>query len=170
MRVRSGALHEWETVAVTELLRRLVAGGAAIGWVDPPSPEQVRHLLDEVSAAADHGDAALVVATEDDRVAGLAYWRRYDRPTHRPHADIEKVAVAPEFQGRGVGRLLMTELIAAARSARIEMLTLDVRGDNDRAAGLYESLGFRQYGRLTDFVAVGQRRWDKLFYALDLRI
>jgi ribosomal protein S18 acetylase RimI-like enzyme len=156
-------------VSAAELFRRLVADGAALGWVDPPSVAEVTALLGEVTAAARDGDAALAIVAEDGRVAGLGYWMRYARPTHRPHADIEKVAVDPDFQGRGVGRRLMAELIAAARAARIEVLTLDLRGDNERAAALYESVGFRQYGRLPDFVAVGERRWDKLFYALDLR-
>jgi ribosomal protein S18 acetylase RimI-like enzyme len=49
------------------------------------------------------------------------------------------------------------------------VLTLDTRGDDDRALTLYRSLGFSEYGRLTDFVAVGERRYDKVFYALDLR-
>jgi hypothetical protein len=35
---------------------------------------------------------------------------------------------------------------------------------------LYESLGFHQYGRIERFVAVGERRYDKLLYALDLRL
>lgn len=164
-----GDLDEHLVASAAGLLGRLVADGAALGWVDPPSPAEVAALLGEVAAAAGDGDAVLAVAVEDGRVAGLGYWRRYARPTHRPHADIEKVAVDPDFQGRGVGRRLMAELIAAARAARIEVLTLDLRADNERAAALYESAGFHQYGRLADFVAVGDRRWDKLFYALDLR-
>jgi ribosomal protein S18 acetylase RimI-like enzyme len=150
-----------------DLLARLVAGGAALGWVDPPPAAEVTPLLRALWSAP--GDAALAVARDDDHLIGLAYWRRYERPTHRPHADVEKVAVAPDAQGRGAGRRLMTELIAAARAAAIEVLTLDLRGDNERAAALYESLGFQRYGRLDRFVAVGDRRWDKLFYALDLR-
>jgi ribosomal protein S18 acetylase RimI-like enzyme len=157
------------TRSAAALLRRLVADGAALGWVDPPPVAEVTALLGDVTAAARDGNAALAVVAEDGRVAGFGYWRRYDRPTHRPHADIEKVAVDPDCQGRGVGRRLMAELIAAARAAGIEVLTLDLRADNLRAAALYESAGFRQYGRLADFVAVGERRWDKLFYALDLR-
>jgi ribosomal protein S18 acetylase RimI-like enzyme len=100
---------------------------------------------------------------------GLGYWRRYRRPTHRVNADLEKIAVDPSAQGRGVGRGLMTALIDAARAARIEVLTLDLRADNAPAIALYESLGFRRYGQLARFVAVGERRYDKLFYALDLR-
>ena len=126
-------------------------------------------LTEQEIAAAAALLRRLVAATEDGRLLGLGYWRRYDRPTHRPHADVEKVAVDPDHQGRGLGRRLMTELVAAARDAHIEVLTLDQRGDNTRAAALYESLGFRLYGRLERFVAVGDQRWDKLFYALDLR-
>ena len=63
----------------------------------------------------------------------------------------------------------MTALVQAAADSDVEVLTLDLRGDNQRAARLYESLGFKRYGLLEGFVAVGQRRYDKLFYARDLR-
>jgi ribosomal protein S18 acetylase RimI-like enzyme len=155
--------------AAGAILRRLVADGAALGWVDPPPTDEVADLLTDVARGTRSHDAALVVALADGRLAGLGYWRRYARPTHRPHADLEKIAVAPAVQGRGVGRAILAELIAAAVEARIEVLTLDLRGDNDRAVELYESLGFRRYGRLERFVAVGDVRYDKLFYALDLR-
>jgi ribosomal protein S18 acetylase RimI-like enzyme len=156
-----------ELADAATLLADLVTTGAALGWVDPPSPAEVTTLLREIWTAPP-GDTALAVATDGD-LLGLAYWRRYDRPTHRPHADVEKVAVSPAAQGRGLGRRLMTTLIAAAQTAGIEVLTLDLRADNTRAATLYESLGFQRYGLLPRFVAVGDRRYDKLFYALDLR-
>jgi ribosomal protein S18 acetylase RimI-like enzyme len=153
-----------------ELLAGLVAGGAALGWIDPPSPDEVSGLMGDVVAAARVGDAAIRGVYVDDRLAGLGYWRRYARPTHRPHADLEKLAVAPTAQGRGVGRRLTEALIADARAARIEVLTLDMRGDNEAAWSLYRSLGFEEYGRLARFVAVGHRRYDKVFLALDLRV
>jgi ribosomal protein S18 acetylase RimI-like enzyme len=71
--------------------------------------------------------------------------------------------------GRGVGRALATALIADARRAGIEVLTLDARGDNSGALRPYRSLGFTGYGRLPDFVAVGERRCDKVFCMLDFR-
>jgi ribosomal protein S18 acetylase RimI-like enzyme len=45
---------------------------------------------------------------------------------------------------------------------------LDVRGDNERAVRLYESLGFSRYGLLERFVAVRDARYDKVLMALDL--
>ncbi|MCX5205666.1 GNAT family N-acetyltransferase [Streptomyces sp. NBC_00237] len=152
-----------------QILADLVSGGAALGWVEPPSRDEVAELLGHVVSAVQAGDAALRVAYLDRRLVGLGYWRRYARPTHRPHADLEKVAVDAAAQGRGVGRALTAALIADAREAGIEILTLDARADNTHALSLYRSLGFTEYGRLPGFVAVGEHRYDKVFYMLDFR-
>ncbi|MGW2932228.1 N-acetyltransferase family protein [Streptomyces sp. NPDC001156] len=151
------------------ILADLVGRGAALGWVEPPSLLEVAELLDHVVSAAKTGDGSLRAAYLDRRLVGLGYWLRYARPTHRPHADLEKIAVDAAAHGRGVGRALTAALIADARWAGIEVLTLDARGDNSNALRLYRSLGFTEYGRLPDFVAVGERRYDKVFYMLDLR-
>ncbi|AYN40521.1 N-acetyltransferase [Streptomyces dangxiongensis] len=151
------------------ILADLVGGGAALGWVEPPSRDEVAELLGYVVSAVQAGDAALRAAYLDRRLVGLGYWLRYARPTHRPHADLEKIAVDAAAHGRGVGRALTAALIADAREAGIEVLTLDARGDNTNALHLYRSLGFAEYGRLPDFVAVGEHRYDKVFYMLDFR-
>jgi ribosomal protein S18 acetylase RimI-like enzyme len=84
-------------------------------------------------------------------------------------ADLQKIAVAPDAQGCGVGRALVGALIADARAARIEVLTLDCRADNANALHLYQESGFTEYGRLKKFVAFGDRRYDKVLLSLDLR-
>ena len=151
------------------LLQGLVRDGAALGWVDPPSAAEVADLLHGVVADVEGGDAALTLVWSGSQLAGLGYWKRYVRPTQRPHADLEKVAVDPRHQGRGVGRALTADLIAAAAEANVEVLTLDVRGDNIRAARLYESLGFSRYGLLERFISVREMRYDKILMSLDLR-
>lgn len=151
------------------ILAGLVRDGAALGWIEPPSLDEVTRLLDHVAAAARTGDGALRAAYVDGRLVGLGYWLRHTRPTHRPHADMEKVAVAPAAHGRGIGRALTAALVADARAAGIEVLTLDARGDNLPALHLYRTLGFTEYGRLPAFVAIGRDRWDKVLLMLDLR-
>ncbi|MFJ9734234.1 GNAT family N-acetyltransferase [Streptomyces sp. NPDC101171] len=151
------------------ILADLVGAGAALGWVEPPAPHEVARLLGHVASAARAGDASLRAAYLGHRLVGFGYWLRYDRPTHRPHADLEKIAVDATVHGRGVGRALTAALVADAREAGIEVLTLDARGDKTHALRLYRSLGFTEYGRLPDFVAVGDRRYDKVFCMLDLR-
>ncbi|MHC0432525.1 GNAT family N-acetyltransferase [Streptomyces sp. O3] len=167
--VSAPELDEGFVGEVQQVLGDLVRGGAALGWVEAPSVEEVAELLGRVRGAVRDGDAALRVVYVEGRLAGLGYWVRYARPTHRPHADLEKVAVAEWAQGRGIGRALTSALVEDARAAGVEVLTLDARGDNEHALRLYRALGFREYGRLPDFVAVGERRYDKVFCMVDLR-
>ncbi|MFJ2631546.1 GNAT family N-acetyltransferase [Streptomyces sp. NPDC087422] len=155
--------------AAHALLAPLVRGGAPLGWLEPPGTDEVTALLDRVLTAVRAGDGSLRAAYLGEDLVGFGYWLRYTRPTHRPHADLERLAVDGAAHGHGIGRALTAALVADARRAGIEVLTLDARGDNTRAIGLYESLGFREYGRLPDFVAVGPRRYDKVFHMLDLR-
>jgi ribosomal-protein-alanine N-acetyltransferase len=58
-------------------------------------------------------------------------------------ADVQTIAVAPSAQGRGVGRALLRDLLAAAGGRAV---MLEVRTDNDTAVALYESEGFRRVG------------------------
>jgi ribosomal protein S18 acetylase RimI-like enzyme len=156
-------------VAAHRMLADLVADGAALGWVDPPGFDEVAALFAGVLAAASAGDAAIRAAYMGGSLAGMGYWLRYQRPTHWPHADLEKIAVAPALGGHGIGRALITALVEDARTADIEVLTLDCRGDNANALHLYRSVGFTEYGRLEGFVAFGDRRYDKVLYKLDFR-
>lgn len=59
------------------------------------------------------------------------------------------IAVHPEAQGRGVGRLLFTRLlgIVARDSPAIVRVELIARESNAHAIALYESVGFRREGR-----------------------
>ncbi|MEO8106292.1 MAG: GNAT family N-acetyltransferase [Actinomycetes bacterium] len=172
-------------VAVTALLDDLVVSGAALGWVTPPDADEVSELLHSVAVAAGRGDAycAIVYGTpsRSDRVAqasapasagqigGFGYWLRYRRATHQPHADLPHLAIAQSLQGRGLGGLMLDHLVGDARTAGLEQLTLDCRADNVRAQALWRSRGFVEYGRLPDFVAVGDQRYDKTLWVLDLR-
>jgi ribosomal protein S18 acetylase RimI-like enzyme len=162
-------LSDREIHEVMAMVVDLVAAGAALGWVDPPSTEEVRVLLMSVAEDVEGGDAALFLARADDAVVGFGYWRRYVRQTTRVQADLERVAVRADQQRRGLGKWLTSALLEQARSQAVEQVTLDLRADNTAAISLYASLGFREYGRLPGFVAVGDRRYDRILCVRDLR-
>ncbi|GAB3449803.1 ribosomal protein S18-alanine N-acetyltransferase [Phycicoccus ginsengisoli] len=79
-------------------------------------------------------------------------------------ADVMTVAVAPEAQGRGLGRAVLEELVARARSDSAEHLMLEVRADNEAARKLYDNNGFevltvrRRYYQPGDVDALVMRR------------
>ena len=61
-----------------------------------------------------------------------------------PIADIQTIAVVPEFEGKGIGSAILSELIAEARRRRAADVLLEVRADNPRAQSLYLRFGFEQ--------------------------
>jgi ribosomal-protein-alanine N-acetyltransferase len=59
-------------------------------------------------------------------------------------AGVQTIGVAPSAQGRGIGRALLHDLLAAAGDLPV---LLEVRCDNEPAIALYASEGFERIGR-----------------------
>ena len=60
------------------------------------------------------------------------------------------ISVAQDYRGRGVGELLIQQVIevALAELADLEIITLEVFGNNPVAISLYKKLGFNEFGRI----------------------
>lgn len=61
-------------------------------------------------------------------------------------AHITTIAVDPDFQGNGLGELLLVALIDCAKVIGARWLTLEVRVTNDVAQRLYEKYTFKEMG------------------------
>jgi ribosomal-protein-alanine N-acetyltransferase len=61
-------------------------------------------------------------------------------------AHITTIAVDPDFQGNGIGELLLVGLIDRAKQIGARWLTLEVRVSNDVAQRLYEKYTFKEMG------------------------
>ena len=83
-----------------------------------------------------------LVAQEDGKLIGYV-----GSQSVAPEADVMNLAVAPEWRNKGIGRALMTALIAQLHSRGITALFLEVRVGNTPAQNLYRSLGFVEAGR-----------------------
>ena len=62
---------------------------------------------------------------------------------HPDGADVQTIGVRRRHQGAGIGRRLLTALVAEARGRPIH---LEVRTDNEPAIALYRSFGFEIQG------------------------
>lgn len=62
-------------------------------------------------------------------------------PSHDPEAEIHTIGIIPEWQGKGLSKLLMDPLVAVADRLHAPIF-LEVRADNRPAVGLYERYDF----------------------------
>jgi ribosomal-protein-alanine N-acetyltransferase len=83
----------------------------------------------------------VVALEEGDAVVGYAGLCDYP-----DEAWVQTMAVAPAQQGRGVGALLLQELLGRGRRRRQRAVSLEVRAGNDPAQRLYERHGFVRTG------------------------
>jgi ribosomal-protein-alanine N-acetyltransferase len=74
-------------------------------------------------------------------------------------ADIQTIGVLPGFEGRGIGRTLLTELLAEARRRGADNVMLEVRADNPRAQQLYTRFGFRKIHTRRKYYRDGIDAW-----------
>ena len=82
-----------------------------------------------------------VGAFEDDTLVGYAGLAMLG-PRDDPEFEVHTIAVDRAFQGRGIGRVLMDQLVHTADLMDGPMF-LEVRTDNAPAIALYESYGFQ---------------------------
>jgi [ribosomal protein S18]-alanine N-acetyltransferase len=116
-------------------LDRLCFGGL---WsVDSYQRELVSENSHFLAVTADSG----LEANMDAIVGFGCFWSILDE------AHITLLGIHPEYQGRGLGQLLLCSLLDRARAIEMKRATLEVRASNDRAIHLYEKHGFTVVGR-----------------------
>lgn len=110
---------------------------------DPGDPEYPRRL----GSTLDDPRSVHVYAWSDGRVIGDAMFKGGAKARDR-HTGWFGVGVHPDWQGRGLGRILTGAILDwAAAHEEIERVTLRVFAANARAIALYRSLGFIETDR-----------------------
>ena len=78
---------------------------------------------------------------EQEKVIGIGcFWSVLEE------AHITILAIHPDFQRQGLGKLLLKNLLAEERKKNLERATLEVGKSNSIALNLYEKLGFTVAG------------------------
>jgi ribosomal protein S18 acetylase RimI-like enzyme len=97
-----------------------------------------------ISGLIKHGGARVFLAYEDEQPLGVAICLLgFSSFRGKPLINIHDIAVCPEGRGQGVGRQLLRAVKDEAKNLGCGKVTLEVRSDNARAMGLYQSVGFK---------------------------
>jgi GNAT superfamily N-acetyltransferase len=141
VRIRPATVADREFIA--SLMPRLVEFGPP-AWRDAAQMTAFDTEVITRSLLGATPDAAVFVA-EDASGAPLGFIHLHAATEHynqEEHGHVEDIIVAPEGEGRGVGRALLEKAEEWARGRGYRWLTLNVFAENRRARQVYERLGY----------------------------
>ncbi|MBW2983595.1 GNAT family N-acetyltransferase [Candidatus Woesearchaeota archaeon] len=89
-----------------------------------------------------------ILAVDKGKVVGLTTWQVHGLPKHQL-CELDRIAVLPEYRGKGVSKKLFAALVKAAKAeykkhgSKLRKLYLLTHASNIRAHKFYEKLGFK---------------------------
>ncbi len=88
--------------------------------------------------------ATFALGTRKPWAIDKSYFTRCERPLY-----LTNMAVRPDYQRRGVGRVCIDEIVAIARAWPADAIRLDAYDSPAGAGGFYSRAGFRHVGDAT---------------------
>ena len=136
--------------AIAAILNQAIVSTTAV-WYDTPRAADWMAAWFELRRAKGW---PVLVARREGRVLGYASYGEF-----RPHAGYRdtkehSVYVDPAAQREGVGRLLLSALVARARVNGVHVLVGGIADENAASIALHRSLGFEEVARMPE---VGQK-------------
>jgi len=139
--IRPAELHD--IAAITGIYDAAVRHGTASFEIEPPGQTEMTRRYEALRGRG----YPFLVAEVDSATVGYAYAGPYRaRPAY--HWTVEdSIYVAPQSQGRGVGRALLARLLAEAQASGFRQM-IAVIGDSANTASveLHRAAGFRLVG------------------------
>ena len=146
-----GLAREGDAPLIAEMSGRLIEAGLTPSW---PPERVLRHVR--------HAESLVLTAKQGGELQGFAIMQFGDATAH-----LNLLAVEAARQRRGLGRGLVSWLEETAMVAGTFLVQLELRATNAAARAFYESLGYRETGRVPGYY---QQLEDAVRMARDLRV
>lgn len=160
--VRLAAAHD--AIAVADIYAEHVRSGTASFDTVPRTVAETARKIDDIQA----NRWPFLVAEYAGELVGYAYATQFrDRPSYG-FACEDSIYVRADQVGRGVGAMLMQELIAAATACGFRQMIAVIGGGEPASVALHAKMGFEHAGRMR---SVGRKfgRWlDSVYMQLEL--
>ncbi|MBZ5521008.1 MAG: GNAT family N-acetyltransferase [Acidobacteriia bacterium] len=158
-------LREVDSNRASQLLRlmnRTLEEETTIGFPGPIDDETGRALMRQLNEDVTSGHRHVLVAYKDGAIVGQLILTPNSSPNHRHIVELTRGTIDPSFRGGGLALRAFQEIARKCEELGREVICLDVRAGT-HAAIWWQHFGFKQYGLLSDYSRVGDKRYQGLY-------
>jgi GNAT superfamily N-acetyltransferase len=128
--------------------------GGAVGFAADAPEEDIRASAEQAVEDVRVGREQLFALDARGELAGVVFLRRGPKATVQHRADVVRLMVHPDLQGRGWGKALLDAVVAHATTIGLEQLLLSTRGGTSLPE-FYVKQGWTQVGLFPDALRIG---------------
>lgn len=161
------AAVEEDLAEIQRIYNHAILTGTAT-WDEEPWPMEKRREWWESEHASDPWAPVLAADDGEGGLAGFAYLSRMSQKSGWRFTREDTIYIDERFQGQGLGRLLLTELLAQARALGPRTIIASITSDNAASIALHRSLGFELMGTMRNAGYKFGRWLDTTYWQLDL--
>lgn len=131
---------------IVAILNHYIADSTALYDYNLRSTDQQQAIFDEKLQKG----FPVIVATIDDKIAGFGYYSEFRfREAYRFTVE-HSVYVAPATQGKGIGKILLKQLIGLAKEQNLHTMVAVIDSENKASINFHEQFGFEIVGNIKE--------------------
>jgi phosphinothricin acetyltransferase len=124
--------------SILEIINYNILNSTAIYDYEPRTLEQQSNIFNDKIKKG----FPIFVATLNDELVGFAYYSEFRFREAYKFTVEHSVYAHPKHVGKGIGKLLLTELIASAKAQKLHTIIGVIDSENESSISFHESFGF----------------------------
>ena len=131
-----------DTQAILDIINYNIINSTALYDYNPRTIEQQISIFEDKLKK----DFPIIVATADERVVGFGYYSEFRFREAYKFTVEHSVYVANDFHGKGIGKLLIIELIRLAKQQKLHTMIGVIDSENVSSIEFHKKFGFENVG------------------------
>jgi L-amino acid N-acyltransferase YncA len=153
-----------DTPAILEIINYNILHSTALYDYEIRNYEQQQKILDEKI----NKNFPVVVAELDNQIVGFGMYSEFRFREAYKFTVEHSVYVNESFHGKGIGKLLLKELISLAKKQNLHTMIAVIDSENQGSVSFHEKFGFKTVGIIKESGFKFERWLDSVFMQLIL--
>lgn len=142
MKIKLRPYQTEDTQAILDIINYNILNSTALYDYKIRSYEQQKAILEEKISK----NFPVIVAVKDDTVVGFGMYSEFRFREAYKYTVEHSVYVDKDYHGKGVGKLLLQELIRLAKEQKLHTMIAVIDAENQSSVGFHEKFGFKTVG------------------------